>query len=239
MKRLFCFVFALFLLMLPICVSAKADVPYINDEAGKLSLSQVKELEALAQSVSKKHGIDVAVLIVNSLDGRNEVFYADDYYDEYFGDDGVLLLFSVEDDIKYISTCGDCIDAIDDYLAESFGGVSASLDSGDVAQAVEEYINTVDSLVSSYKTKSLLIGIGVSLAVGFLVAFIATGKMKSQLDGAKFNVRARDYLKPGSLNISVSRDLYLYRTVNRTPRANNNSSVHRSGSGRTHGGGRI
>ena len=69
-----------------------------------------------------------------------------------------------------------------------------------------------------------MLSIGISIVIGFVVAFIVTGVMKSQLNGAKFKNHAEDYVKRSSLKINVSRDLFLYRTVNRVPRPQNNKS---------------
>lgn len=240
MKRLLCVFLTLFLFVLPLGASAQGNAPYVCDRAEILSETEVSELETLAENVSKKHGIDVAVLTVKSLDGEDEVLYADDYYDSYFGKDGVLLLYAVEDEIRYVSTCGKCMDAIDDNLAEISEAINDPFYSEDYAKGFSCYINTVDNLMSSRKIKDLSVSILISLAVGFVTAFIVTAVLKSQLDGAKFNNRAEEYVKRGSLNITSSRDLFLYRTVSRVPKPqNNSSSAHKSGSGRTHGGGRV
>lgn len=239
MKKILCLFFAFIVLLTTCSYGAEANVPYICDEAGVLSDSSEKELESLALNVSQKHNIDVAVLTVNSLGGQSEVYFADDYYDEHYGKDGVLLLYSVQDEIRYVSTCGICIDAVDENLSDISEAISEHFYRNDYDKGFASYINTVDKLVSSHKAKSLTISILVSLVIGFAAAFIVTGRMKSQLDGAKLKAQARDYLKKDSFNITRSNDLFLYRSINRTPKPKNNSSTHTSSSGRTHGGGRV
>lgn len=237
MKRVLCIVFVL-LLTLPLLCAA-AETPYIRDEAGILSENELVTLEDAAKLISSKHGIDVAVVIIESLDGEYEMYYADDYYDMHFGEDGVLLLYSVGDDIRYVSTCGDCIDAIDNKLSDISAAISDPFYNGNHAEGIRAYIETVDSLMASHKTKGLVISIAVSIVIGFVVALIVTGSMKARLDGAKHNERAEAYVNKDSLKINVSRDLFLYRTVSRTAKPKNNSSTHSSSSGRTHGGGRV
>jgi len=64
--------------------------------------------------------------------------------------------------------------------------------------------------------------------------------MKGQLKSVRFKSAASDYTKAGSMNVTESRDLFLYRTVSRRekPRENSGgSSTHTSSSGRSHGGG--
>lgn len=87
-----------------------------------------------------------------------------------------------------------------------------------------------------------LIWIPVSVIIGFIIALIAVGVMKSKLKTVRFKTTANSYLKKGSLNITDSSDLFLYRTVNRTAKPKDNegsggSSTHTSSSGATHGGG--
>ena len=240
MKRLFCIIFALFLVILSIGASAQRTPWYLVDRAGVLDDAETKQIATRIFEVIDKHDVAVAVLLVDSLDGRNEVYFADDYYDEHIGSyDGVLLLWSIDDDIRHVSTSGACIDVIDDNLSQISEAISGHVAIDDYAGAINAYIDAVDSLMSRDSSGGLLIPICISLAIGFIIAFIVTGVMKAQLDGAKFKNHAEDYVKAGSLKVNVSRDLFLYRTVNRTPKSQNNSSTHKSASGRTHGGGRV
>ena len=79
----------------------------------------------------------------------------------------------------------------------------------------------------------------ISLVIGFVVSGIITGMWKNQLKSVEMQRAASSYLKPGSLNISYTRDLFLYRTVNRTEKqkdSDGGSSTHKSSSGTTYGG---
>jgi len=244
MKRVLCVIFAVFLLVLPLCVSAQRTMPrYVFDEAGLLnglSDSQRQDILTSIANVNEKHGISVAVLFVESFDGEDEVSFADDFYDVYIGDEsGVLLVYSVEDDIRYVSTCGSCIGAIDGNLSDITEAISDHFFYENYGEGIKAFAATVDNLMSSQRSKGLTSSIVISVVVGFVVALIVTGSMKSKLNGARFNDRAENYVKDGSLNLTVSRDLFLYRTVSRTAKPQNNSSTHKSGSGRIHGGGRV
>jgi uncharacterized protein len=62
---------------------------------------------------------------------------------------------------------------------------------------------------------------------------------KGQLKSVALQKRATDYMKPGSLNITDSRDFFLYRHIDRTEKAEKSeggSSTHTSSSGNTYGG---
>lgn len=64
----------------------------------------------------------------------------------------------------------------------------------------------------------------IALGIGLLVALIVTLIMKGQLRSVRFKHSASDYVRSGSLRLTQSHDLYLYRNVTRTPRPKNNSS---------------
>ena len=78
--------------------------------------------------------------------------------------------------------------------------------------------------------------------MGFVLSLIIVGRMKAKLKTVRFQPAANSYMKAGSMNITESRDLFLYNTVTRTAKPKDNdsgggSSTHTSSSGSTHGGG--
>lgn len=83
------------------------------------------------------------------------------------------------------------------------------------------------------------------LGVGFVLAFIPMMIMKGKMKTVELKAEAHDYLVPNSRKLTVSRDRFMYHTVNRVakPKDNPNRSsgggggVHISSSGRSHGGG--
>ena len=101
---------------------------------------------------------------------------------------------------------------------------------------------------SGYDFGSTLI---ISLVAGFVIALIYVSSLKSQLTSVGAQKAASNYAVNNSLQIAASRDHFLYRNVSRVPRPKNNNtsshsshsrssggghSVHRSSSGRSHGG---
>ena len=82
----------------------------------------------------------------------------------------------------------------------------------------------------------------VAIIVGFILSFITVGNMKSKLKTVRFQPAANSYMKAGSMNITESRDMFLYNTVTRTAKPKDSdsgggSSTHTSSSGSSHGGG--
>lgn len=242
---------------------SQSTYPRLMDEAGLLSSDEAAEIKAKLDEISERQKFDVVIATVNSLSGKTPREYADDLYDYSgfgFGEnkDGVLFLISMEDRDWYITTTGYGIAAITDagreYIADKFTGY---LSDGDYAEAFRIYANEVDRFVTNavetgkpYDVGNLphdplsLIWIPISLVVGILIASAVVGGMKSKLRSVSFAAAADSYVKPGSMNVRESRDMFLYSTVSRTAKPKDNdssssggSSTHTSSSGTTHGGG--
>lgn len=84
--------------------------------------------------------------------------------------------------------------------------------------------------------------IGISFAIGLVVALIALLIMRSQMNTAKPQHGAASYLKQDTYRVGVQRDIYLYSNVSKVRKSESSSSgggssVHRSSGGRSHGGG--
>jgi uncharacterized protein len=83
--------------------------------------------------------------------------------------------------------------------------------------------------------RSLLISVGI----GLFAALIVTGSMKGKLKTVHAQAAASQYVKPGSMNITERREMFLYSQIQRHKREkekSGGSSTHTSSSGRTHGG---
>lgn len=243
---------------------SQSTYPRLMDEAGLLSSDEAAEIKAMLDEISERQKFDVVIATVNSLSGKTPMEYADDLYDySGFGfganKDGVLFLISMEERDWYISTTGYGIVAITDagreYIADKF---KSYLSDGDYAEAFKIYANEVDRFVTNavetgkpYDVDNLphdplsLIWIPISLVVGLIIAAGVVGSMKSKLRSVNFAAAADSYVKPGSLNVRESRDMFLYTTVSRTAKpkdsdssgSSGGSSTHTSSSGTTHGGG--
>ena len=84
--------------------------------------------------------------------------------------------------------------------------------------------------------------LAVALLIGYVVAAVVTGSMKRQLKTVRFQSAANSYVKANSMNVSESRDLFLYTQITRHEKPKETSSsggstTHTSSSGGTHGGG--
>lgn len=254
-------VFALFTAMLMIVmsfgVSAETDFVRLQDlaEPALLSEEESEKISEMLDEVSEKHGMDIVVLTVDEPTlGLTVQEDATELY-EYlgYGSNGIMLYISMTGD-WYILTSGFGIYAITDagieYISEQFVGY---LSSGDFYEAFGTFIEYTDELLIQAENGepfdignmpkapfNFFMSLVISLAIGFVVSLIITGIWKSKLRSVAFKTRAADYMKQGSLDISVSRDLFLYRTIDRRAKpkqTSGGSTTHRSSSGRTYGGG--
>ena len=95
-------------------------LPRLVDNADLLSNEEEQSLLAQLDEISERQQCDVVIVTVDSLDGKEVVAYADDFYDYNgygFGQDrdGVLLLVCMGEREYAISTTGFGIDDLTDY----------------------------------------------------------------------------------------------------------------------------
>ncbi len=230
----------------------------VLDMADLLTTQEEEALLKTLDAISQRQKVDVVVATTDSLEGMSVVKYADDLYDAcHFGygsgKDGVLLLISMEDRDWYITTCGYGITAFTDAGIDYIGQkIQDDLSDGDYAAAFDRFADLCDDFLTQakkgdpYDRHNLDRGglspmwIFISLFVGLVFALIVVGSMKGELKTVRSQGAASSYIKHGSMHVTQSRDLFLYRRVVRTPRPKNNSSgssTHRSSSGNIHGGG--
>ena len=230
--------------------------PRLVDDADLLSASEESELTALLNEISEKQGMDIVIVTVDSLGGKSPRAFADDYYDyNGYAADGVLLLVAMDSRDWYISTSGYGITALTDAGIDYISGrFLDDLSAGNYIHAFSTYAHLCDDFITEAKTDEpydyghmprgaypFMTHLIISVLIGFLIAFIATAVMRSQLKSVRSKAGATYYVKDGSFRVTKANDFFLYRTVTRRARPKNDSSggssSHRSSSGRSHGGG--
>lgn len=259
----------LFSFVISLCVSVPAfaaqtdgftsEYERVQDLADLLSDSEEAALLTKLDELCERQKMEIVVLTTDTLEGMTPRDYADDMYDYSgfgYGEDrdGALLLISMEDNDWYISTCGYGITVFTDagiqYIGEQ---IKENLSGGDFSGAFDKFAGLCDDFITKARTGDpydshnlpkeplALIWIPISIAVGVCLSFIIVGNMKAKLKTVRFQAAAGNYMKRGSLNVTESRDLFLYKTFTRTAKPKNNSSsgssTHTSSSGSTHGGG--
>ena len=139
------------------------------------------------------------------------------------------------------------------YLGEQ---MTPDMADGDYAAAFRTFVQWSDAYIDAarsghpYDVKNLpreplsLMYLFLALGIGLVLAWVVVSVMKSQLRSVAFQENAASYVREGSMNLTNSRELFLYRDVHRTERveekdsdSSGGSSTHTSSSGTTHGGG--
>ena len=254
MKRKMIFLLAAALVLAAFVLPVSAAGPRLADDAGLLSGTECAAIEKQLDTISAQYGVDVVIVTAQSTGGSTPMEYADDYYDyNDYASDGVLLLVSMEESDWWISTAGFGIEAFTDAGTAYIGDkVVPYLSDGEYARAFTAFADLCDQFLSQakkgdpYDTHNLpkepfkpVRNVITALIIGLTAAFLATGSMKRKLKSVVQKAQANDYVAPGSLQITRSRDLLLYTRLDRREKAKSGggSSTHTSSSGTTHGGG--
>lgn len=232
--------------------------PRLVDGADILTDSEEADILSKLDNASVELQFDIVIATTYGLGGEYIRDVADDYYDyNGFGygsnADGCVLLVDMQGRDWWISTSGYGITALTDAGIEYIGNqFESDLSDGYYSEAFETYVSQVEAFVNQamtdkpYDTGNLpkdgynwFFGIVFSLVAGFVIALISVLVMKGKLKSVRRQPAAKDYLVPGSMNVTSSRDIFLYRNVTRRakPKESSGSSTHTSSSGRSHGGG--
>lgn len=229
---------------LVLTVHAAPTTGFVEDEADLLTESEEAALSARLQQLSSTYNAQIVVATVESTGGS----YFDDYmeflYDERslgYGEnrDGVLLLVSMDPRTVGIVSNGFAGDAITtssiDIITEA---MVDDLSEGNYADAfdifADECVYYLDGYLNGFPFDTgtnLMVALGIGILIGVIVASVLKGQLKT----VRRQHQADVYVKPGSMQLRVSSDLFLYRTVNRVKKQNNNSSSGKSGSSRSVG----
>lgn len=258
-KKVFALLFAVILcvsFVLP--VTATSNNERVVDDALLLSYDEFKDLSMILDEISERQQFDVVVHTTNDTDGLYIRDYADDFFDYNgygYGSnyDGCVLVIDMSQRDWWISTCGYGINALTDAGIDYIGDkIESDLSNGYYYDAFVAYAELCDDYVTqarngrAYDSGNLpkepynwAFGIFGSLVAGFVIALIVVLVMKSKLKSVRRQPAAKDYVVAGSMNVTTSRDIFLYRNISRRakPKESSGSSTHTSSSGRSHGGG--
>jgi len=239
---------------IPLCVTAKS--PSVVDDAGLLTDSEISDLKETISQLIDTYGIDVAIVTVPSLNGKDAQAYADDYYD-YNGygkgksDSGILLLYCPEYRDCAISTYGDAIKVFSDSDLDSIlDNMASGIVSGNYYGAFNTFLSGADFCLEQNKSalnsdlKQTILHVIITLLISAVIAGIAVHIMRKKMNNAVAQYGAESYMVSSTLALDQAQDTFLYFNINRFRRSSSSGSgsshrsgsTHRSSSGRSHGG---
>ena len=73
-----------------------------------------------------------------------------------------------------------------------------------------------DGDAASKSGGNIFVHILIALAIGFVVALIVTGVMRSKLKSVRPNNSAANYTRDGSFDVAESREIFLYKKTQQT-----------------------
>ena len=223
----------------------------LEDSADLLSQSEEASLNTAMKDLSDTCQCNVVFVTVNDLNGASFSYngttadYADVYYEQLCGinTDGVLFLTVLSNNSGkrefYISTSGKCIKRLSDSeLDDIFDDLQYnhhpdSKGYYDLLNAAA--VDLKEAITPHLKWYMLPLAVGI----GFVIALLIMLSVKKKLTSVAMQRGAASYVRPGSMNVTQSRDTFLYNTVSRTakPKDSGGSSSHTSSGGGSHGGG--
>ena len=230
-------------LVFSVSAATSVDEYVVFDEADLLSDAEEAELTEKLLDVSYTYNAQLIVVTIDSMEGGDIDSFLEFVYDENdFGyganHDGVLLLVCMDPREYRILSNGFANEAIKGDEIDAIGdAIVSDLSDGNYEAAFLEFADQcayyLDGQVNGFPFnfgKNLLISVVIGLVIGLIVALILRGQLKSVYKRDQANA----YVKPGSMNVTVHRDIFLYRKVTRTKKSSSSSS---SGSSRSTGGG--
>lgn len=236
----------LLVLLLSVCVCASAAETLVYDNADLLDQGEEQYLQSRLEQISSEYGAQILVASVPSVDDGDVDGYINQFYDSMqFGygqnRDGVLLLVCMDPREYRILSNGFAADAITLGDIDAIGeAIVSDLSDGDYADAFDEFaaqcVYYLDGHINGFPfnfKKTLLVALVVGLVVGLIVVFTLKGQLKS----VRRQNQADVYVKPGSMQLTLHRDLFLYRHVTRRKKQTSSSSGSRSGGGSRNVGG--
>lgn len=261
MKKIFSLIITLLLCIFPFTISFAAEGDRVLDKANLIEDSKEQLLREKIQTIANTYNFDVVILTVDSCEGKTPEAYADDAFDYGgygLGDnrDGLLFLISMEDRDWHISTRGYGITAFTDYGIQVLGEkLVPDLSDGNYYEAFDKLleevpyymeeaeggrpVDTYNNEESGKSSFPFIAVVAISCGIGIVTASILRGQMNT----AKHQKLANEYVNKDSFKITSRQDVYLYSNVTKTKKPTENddngggSSVHTSSSGSSHGGG--
>ncbi|MCR4611299.1 MAG: TPM domain-containing protein [Lachnospiraceae bacterium] len=223
----------------------------LDDQAGLLTAEEApKVLEALQVASSESH-CNIVVLTTNTglAEGSIES-YARSYYKnniENKSETNHTVTLTVDIQSRKVNVHGFNVDGSkqtinDNEATEIREDITDDLTAGLYEDAFTKFAKEASKIAGAIDENGNLMKSSfpwlkrtlISLVIGFVLALIICFIIKSQLTSVAMQSGAADYIRPNSLNITQSRDQFLYSTVTKTAKPKSSDS---GGSSRGGGGG--
>ena len=246
------------LVLSTLCVNVFAqNTTYVYDEADLFTSEEENELSEKIEQLVAKHNMDFVIVTTDDTNGLSSQDYADDYYDyNDYKEDGILLLYDMDNREIYVSTKGLGITYLTDYGREEIlDYIWDDITNGNYASAANDFLSYIDEYMTSGEEGEIIdiyneepefgmFNIGIALVGALIITALVRGILNKQLKSVSTQHFARNYVVKNSFNLTGYSNFFVRKTVNKTPRPKDEdhhhsggSSTHTSSSGSSHGGG--
>ena len=238
MKGVWMILLSVLMVTLLFATTATASTTYIVDEASLLSQTEYDILQTRLEEFENKYDTDLYIFTLQSSQGDDietccknalrNLGYNDN-------DNVVILTIAMQEREWCVYSSGIAIDAIDEDRVGN--AITEDLSCSNYADAFAIYADECEYYINGaingfpFEFGRCLI---VSFAIGLAVALIVVAVMCMQLKSVRRQPAASDYLKEGSLNVTLAHEFFLYRRVNRVKKVSESSGS--SGSSRSASG---
>lgn len=253
MKRFVTIMIVLLCFVSTITVYADFINPTITDSVGYLTEEQNKELSARLDKIREQYNFDIVFVSEDRLSAYDAQASADDIYDynDYgYGEnhDGILFYIADYERKYHFSVCGSGETIFNENgLAYLEKKIVPYLKKDNYYAAVKSYAEHTEELLkmaaegkpfnkTQHSMKYILCVVAGALLLPLILAYFMMYKKLCAMKTAVKEDNAANYMKPNSMNLDFSRDIFLYSTVTKTENPKSDSGSHTSDSGRSHGG---
>lgn len=225
--------------------AAAAEEFFLADDADLLTDTEEAELIRKLTAISQTFQAQIVIGTIGSMEGGDIDEFLNFFYDESalgYGEkrDGVLLLVCMDPREYRILSNGFAADAITTSTIDSIGdAIVSDLTDGNYYRAFSEFADQCEYYLNGHINGfpfdvegSLIVSLGIGMITGLIVSMILKGQLKTVRKQEQANV----YTKPGSMQVTIEKDRFLYRSVSKTAKESKSSSSD-SGSSRNTGGG--
>ena len=258
---------AVLLFCLSLGVTAQNLNGQVFDLADLLTTAEEEYLNSRINTLTDDSGMDIAVVLIDDDGGKTSAAFADDFFDHEGYDDGLLMLINMDEREVWISTYATGAAYFTDGIIDDMTyDLVEPLSDGDFAGAAELFLDQCEAILSrpamgqsssvapdprpvqpapsSKLEDAMLLAFPAALIVGGITAGIMALCHRSLGNKTQNTIH---YISNGRINWQINRDIFLTSNVKKVRIQQNNSSgsggghshstMHRSSSGRMHGGG--
>ncbi len=253
---------ACFVLLMAAPAFALTGADLIDDNAYLLSNGEREKLEDYSYQLSEKNKTSICIVTASEIGGKDIREWEEQYfYDHEMGygssKNGLVLVIDMEDRQWNIMTFGDIDDVIlnsecvaigeeiRDDLSDSryYDALHDYITLADqhlnLTDAEREYYRDLENQKDKKKHANPLACIGGSFIFSLLFARGSVGGMKRSMNTRMRQTGASEYLDHDSFHLATKRDIYLYRTVQKTAKPKEKESSGGSYHGHSSGGGNF